>query len=52
MGWYVAHLIICAINGAICALNGFHIGTWQFWFYTLAVVFSFNFGRAYANELR
>lgn len=51
MGWYVAHLIICALNGFICAKNGFFIDTWQFWFWTLAIICSYNFGRYNYKEL-
>lgn len=49
MGWYVAFLMICGANGVVCTLNDFHPGTWQFWFYCLAVVCAYNFGRAYGG---
>ena len=50
MGWYIAYLIICAINGAVCVVNGFSFNTWQFWFYAFAVILAFTFGREMQRE--
>lgn len=31
VGWYVVYLLMIAINSVANSINGYTIGSWQFW---------------------
>lgn len=50
VGWYIAYLLACFLNGYMCAKHGFNIDQWQFWVWTGIVALSFIAGANYRKE--